>query len=373
MRVMHVAADLGTYGAERFVAQLLERLSEPGLELAALTLAAARPGDAPDRVTRFSAGRRGRFDATFAARMTAAMRTWRPDLVHTHTHAGKYWGRIAAIAAGVPAIVHTEHNSEFGAPAPFWWLNRLLLRRTDALVAVSEAQRDRLVADEGADRARITVIPNGIIVAEPDPAARGWARAALGAAEDERILLHVGRLSAVKNQALAIEALALLPGRVRLVLAGAGRDRDALERRAADLGVALRTTFLGYRDDAAALVAGADVALVTSRNEAMPLAVIEALLAGTPVVSTPWRGAAEMLGGGAYGVVAPDFTPAGFAASVRAVLDDPAGSAERAVGAASFARAEYDIDTAARRHLALYREVISRSRSASRAISAPRS
>jgi glycosyltransferase involved in cell wall biosynthesis len=373
MRVMHVAADLGTYGAERFVAQLLGRLHEPGLELAALTVADSRPGDAPDDVARFSAGRRGRFDLTFAARMTAAMRAWRPDIVHTHTHAGKYWGRIAAIAAGVPAIVHTEHNSEFGAPAPFWWLNRLLLRRTAAVVAVSQAQRDRLVADEHADPARIVVIPNGIIVAEPDSAARGRARAALGAAGDEQLLLHVGRLSAVKNQALAIEAAALLPGRVRLVLAGEGRDRDALQRLADARGVTARTTFLGYRDDAATLVAGADAALVTSHNEAMPLAIIEALLAAAPVVSTPWRGAAGMLGDGAYGLVAADYTPAGFATAVRAVLDDPAAAAERAGRAAAFARVEYDIETAARRHVALYREVISRSRSASRAMTAPRS
>jgi glycosyltransferase involved in cell wall biosynthesis len=374
MRVMHVAADLGTYGAERFVAVLLESLGpEPDLALAALTLARARSGDAPLAVARFSAGRSGRYDLSFLGRLAGAMRAWRPDLVHTHTHAGKYWGRLAAILAGVPAIVHTEHNSEFGAPAPFRPLNRLLLRRTDAVIAVSAAQRDRLIAEERIAPERIAVIPNGIPLRPPDPAARERARAQLAAAPGELLVVSVGRLSAVKNQALAIEALALLPTAARLVLIGEGRDRDLLVQLARERGVAERVTFLGYRADAAALVAGADVALLTSRNEAMPLAAIEAMLAGTPVVSTPWRGAAEMLGTGARSVVSAGFSAAATAIAIRVVLDDPAAASARAERAQEFARAEYDIAVTARRHAALYREVIARKRSANPAITAPRS
>jgi len=371
---MHVAADLGTYGAERFVVLLLEHLSsEPDLELAALTLAAARPGDAPPAVARFAAGRSGRYDLAFLGRLAGAMRAWSPDLVHTHTHAGKYWGRLAAILAGVPAIVHTEHNSEFGAPAPFRPLNRLLLRRTDAVIAVSAAQRDRLIADERIAPDRIVVIPNGIPVAPPDPAARARARTQLAAAPGEQLVVSVGRLSAVKNQGLAIEALALLPAAVRLVLIGEGRDRAALAQSARERGVAGRVALFGYRADAAALVAGADVALLTSRNEAMPLAAIEAMLAGTPVVSTPWRGAAEMLGAGERSVVSADFSAAATANAIRAVLDDPDAAAVRAARAETYARAEYDIVVTARRHAALYREVIARKRSAKPAITAPRS
>ena len=370
---MHVVADLGTYGAERLVAVLLERLRDPELELSVMTVAPRRAGAAPAHVEQFSANRHGRYDLGFLGRMAGVMRAWRPEIVHTHTHAGKYWGRLAAVLAGVPAIVHTEHNSEFGAPAPFRLLNRLLLRRTDALVTFSAAQRARLVADEGVPPGRVSIIPNGIAIAAPADGARAGARGALGAGPAARVLVHVGRLSVVKNQALAIEALALLPAGVRLALIGEGRERAALERRARELAVADRTAFLGYRDDAAALLAGADVAIVTSHNEAMPLAIIEAQIGGVPVVSTPWRGAAEMLGDGTRGVLARDFTPVAFAAAVRGVLDDPAGTAARSAAAAGFARAEYDIDTVAQRHLALYREVIARTRSASRAITMPRS
>jgi glycosyltransferase involved in cell wall biosynthesis len=373
MRVMHVAADIGTYGAERFVGLLLDRLRGPEVELAALTVAPSRPGDVPAGVDRFSAGRSGRYELAFLGRLAAAMRAWRPDLVHTHTHAGKYWGRLAAVLAGVPSIVHTEHNSEFGAPALFRPFNRLLLLSTDAVITFSAAQRERLVAEEAIAPERIAIIPSGIAIDAFDPQARTRAREALAAGRDERLLVHVGRLSAVKNQALAIEALALLPDDVRLVLIGEGRDRAALEQLAHERGVAGRIELPGYRADASALIAGADAALVTSHNEAMPLAAIEAMLAETPVVSTPWRGAGEMVSGGAYGVVAADFSPASMAAAIRSVLDDPAAARERVARAAAFARTEYDIATTARRHLALYRDVIARKRSASPAITAPRS
>jgi glycosyltransferase involved in cell wall biosynthesis len=373
MRVLHVIADLGTYGAERLLALLLNNLRDPELELAVMTVYSSPSAAAALSVPVLDVARRGRYDLAFFPRMVRAMRRWKPDIVHTHMHNGKYWGRFAALAAGVPAIVHTEHNSEFGAPGPFRLANRVLVPRTDAVVAFSGTHRATLAADEGIPLERIVVIPNGIELAPLPAGARERARAALGVRDDQRLLMHVGRLSPVKNQRLAIEALALLPPYARLVFVGEGTDRPALEAAARELGVAERTTLLGFRDDAATLVAGADVALVTSRNEAMPLAVIEAMIAGAPLVSTPWHGAREMLGDGAYGLVAAGYAPAQVADAVRAVLEAPDAARERAVRASAFARAEYDIAATARRHAALYRELSPGTRSAKRLMTTARS
>ena len=373
MRVLHVIADLGTYGAERLLALLLNNLHDPELELAVMTVYSSPEGAAELSVPVLDAARRGRYDLGFFPRMVGMMRRWKPDLVHTHMHNGKYWGRLAAVASGVPVIVHTEHNSEFGAPRVFRFANRALVARTDAVVAFSQTHRRSLAADEGIALDRIVVIPNGIDLTGRPELSRDDARRAMSAAPEERLLVHVGRLSRVKNQSLAIEALALLPAPVRLVFVGDGADRPALEALARERGVADRVTFLGFRGDAAALVAGADVALVTSFNEAMPLAVIEAMVAGAPLVSTPWHGAAEMLGHGAYGHLASSYAPADVAAAVRTVLDDPDAAGGRAARARAFAREEYDIATTAQRHAALYRELSSPSRSASRVITAARS
>jgi glycosyltransferase involved in cell wall biosynthesis len=373
VRVLHVISDLGTYGAERFVSRLLAAFDDPGIDSAALTVLAPRGPRPVLTVPLFAADRRGHRDVAFVSRMIAAMRRWQPAVVHTHTHYGKYWGRIAAIAAGVPSIVHTEHNSEFGSPAVFRAFDLVLDPRTDAFVTFSAVQRARLVREGRIRPERIVVIPNGIPLPEPAGGARERARALLGAAPGERVVLHVGRLSPVKNQRLAIEALALTEAGVRLVLVGDGADRDSLEAAARACGVSERVVFAGYRDDAPALLAGADALAVTSRNEAMPLAVIEAMLAGTPVVSTPWTGAADMLGQGSYGVLAADFTPAAFARALRTVLDDQAATRRRIEHAAAFARAEYDIRTTVRRHADLYRSLSAETRAARPRITSARS
>jgi glycosyltransferase involved in cell wall biosynthesis len=373
MRVLHVIADLGTYGAERLLALLLNNLRDPELELAVMTVYSSPEAAAGLAVPVLDAARRGRYDIAFLPRMIGLMRAWKPDVVHTHMHMGKYWGRIAALASGVETIVHTEHNSEFGAPGLYRIPNRVLVPRTDAVVAFSQTHRSALAADEAIPLDRIVVIPNGIELAKIARDERERARAALGARPGEPVLMHVGRISPVKNQRLAIETLARLAAPARLVFVGDGNGRAALESLARSRGVADRVTFLGFRDDAATLVAGADIALVTSHNEAMPLAVIEAMVAGAPLVSTPWHGAREMLGNGAFGVVAPDYTPAALANAVRAVLDDPAAAHDRAARARAFAGQEYDIATTARRHAALYRDLSARTRSASRVITAARS
>ena len=373
MRVLHVIADLGTYGAERLLALLLNNLKDPELELAVMTVYSSPEAAAGLAVPVLDVGRRGRYDVTFLPRMIRMMRAWKPDVVHTHMHMGKYWGRIAALASGVETIVHTEHNSEFGAPRVFRIANRALVPRTAAVVAFSQTHRSALAADESIPLNRIVVIPNGIELDQLAGDERERARAALSARAGETLLLHVGRLSPVKNQRLAIETVALLPPPARLVFVGDGNGRPALESLARERGVADRVTFLGFRDDAASLIAGADIALVTSFNEAMPLAVIEAMVASAPLVSTPWRGAREMLGDGAFGVVAPDYTPRALANAVQSVLDDPGAARDRAARARAFATQEFDIATTARRHAALYRELSARTRSASRVITAARS
>ncbi|HEY4440239.1 MAG TPA: glycosyltransferase [Candidatus Elarobacter sp.] len=372
LRILHVIADLGTYGAQRLLGLLLNAFDEPDQSVAVMTIYSSPQAAASLQVPVLDVARRGRYDLAFLPRMIGLMRGWRPDVVHTHMHNGKYWGRIAALASGVPTIVHTEHNSEFGAPRAFRPLNRLLLPRTDAVVAFSPTQRDRLCADERIPRDRVAVIPNGLALASPDPAARARARA-IFAAGDEPVIVHVGRLAAVKNQRLAIEALLFLPPPARLVLIGEGPDRAMLAEHAVRYGVAERVTFLGFRDDAAALVAGADVALLTSLNEAMPMVAIEAMIAGAPLVSAPWLGAHELLGDGRFGLVSADYSPAAVAAAVAQVLTDPAGARARAAAAETFAREEYAIETTARRYAALYRTLSVGRRPASPAITAARS
>lgn len=382
MRVVHICGELGLYGAENVVALLMQHTREPDIELAAMTVNRPEHPDAAARigVPVIAIDRRGRRDVFFIARMVAALRRHRADVVHTHAHHGRYWGRLAAVLAGVPLIVHTEHNPDLTPPAPrrvFAALNRLLNPRTAAFVDFTPRRREELAAAERIPLERIVVIPNGIPPVEPDPSARATARAELGVGPDELAVVVVARLFPQKRQDLAIDAVAALPPalreRVRLILVGDGPLRDELRVQAIGHGLSEQVRFLGFRADARALLAGADVALLTSAREAMPLVIIEAMLERAPIVSTPWAGAQAMLGDGRYGLVADAFTPAAVAAALGAALEDRAAAFARAGDALAHARVEFDVATQARRYAALYRALSARTRSARSLITAVRS
>ena len=360
-RVMHVITDLGTYGAERFLVELLSELPRHVPSVGVMLVSGRTAPESLAAIDVFPVGRRGRYDLGFLPRMTGLLRRWKPDIVHTHTHHGKYWGRLAAVAAGVRTVVHSEHNSEFESRFPFTLLNRALHARTDRFVALSSAHGAALASAESIPRDRIAVIANGIRLRVRRPADREAARRLLGAQAGALALLHVGRLAEVKNQRLAIEAVALLPPRLRdratLYLIGDGTDRAALEASARTLGVSERIVFLGYRTDVADLLPGGDLWLMTSLNEGMPLSLIEAMAAGVPIVSTPWAGAQGMLEDGALGRISADFTPAGFAAAICAALDDPEETGRRALRGIARAGESFSIERTAQEYASLYRSL----------------
>lgn len=382
MRVVHVCGDLGLYGAENVVALLMQHTREPDVELVAMTVNRSKHPEARERagVPVVAIDRAGRRDAGFLWRMVRELRRIRPDVVHSHGHHGRYWGRLAALLAGVPQIVHTEHNPDLTPPKPRWvyrGMNRLLNPRTAAFVDFTSRRREELAAAESIPLARIVVIPNGMPPAPHDPGRRARARAALGLADGDLALLAVARLFPQKRHDIAIDALARLPdalrARARLVIAGDGPLREDLQHQAEAAGLADRVTLLGFRTDARELLAGADVALMTSAREAMPLAMIEAMLEGAPVVSTPWNGAREMLGQGRFGLVSRDFSPDAVAEAIVQVVERPAEAAERTAAALAYASVEFDVATQARRYTQLYRDLIARTRSAKRVITAARS
>ncbi|MEA2785291.1 MAG: hypothetical protein QOF71_1395 [Candidatus Eremiobacteraeota bacterium] len=384
MRVVHVCGDLGLYGAENVVALLMQHTREADVELVAMTVNRSKHPEGRERagVPVVAIERDGRKDVTFLLRMVSALRRLRPDVVHSHGHHGRYWGRLAAVLAGVPHIVHTEHNPDLTPPAPrmvFDALNRLLNPRTAAFVDFTPRRRAELAAAENIPLERIVVIPNGIPPVDRAAESRDAARAALGLGAADIAIVVVARLFEQKRHDLAIDAVAALPpairSRVRLILIGDGPLRGALEAQAASAGLAGAVRFLGFRTDARELLAGGDVALLTSSREAMPLAIIEAMLENVPIVSTPWSGAEEMLGGGRYGAIATAFTPAAVSTALCAVLADPAAAALRAGEALAYATSEFDVNTQARRYAALYRDLTSsaRTRAAKSFITAARS
>jgi glycosyltransferase EpsD len=176
--------------------------------------------------------------------------------------------------------------------------------------------------------------------------------------------VQLGNLHKVKNQRLAIAMLAhvdpLLLARTRLFFIGEGADRPALTALARELGLTEHVKFLGYRQDVSRLLPGANLAIMTSLREGMPLALLEAMSAGVPVLSTPWPGARDLLLDGEAGAFAPDWEPQTFARCVETIAGDPERSRAIAKAAQAIARRDYDIGVIAQRHRELYERLSAR-------------
>ncbi len=252
-----------------------------------------------------------------ALRATAALyrrfKRDRPLIVHTHTAKAGALGRIAAALAGVPVRIHTFHGHVLGGDyfsgtrtAAYVWIERCLARLTDRIVVLSEAQREEMAVDLGvAPPEAFCVIPLGLELApflEANyPAERRAARDDLGLPEDAFLIASVGRLAPIKRHDRLFRALARRVVEEGLdwhvVVAGGGELEDELRRLADELGVSRRVHWLGWRDDLPHVLSACDVLALTSADEGTPVAVIEALALGLPVVAADVGGLKEMVAG----------------------------------------------------------------------------
>ena len=252
-------------------------------------------------------------DGRALAFLVAELRRRRPDIVHTHTAKAGALGRVAAKVARVPGVVHTFHGhllDGYFSPAvtrAVVTTERLLAQRTDRIVAVGQQVRDDLLAARIGRPEQYVVIPPG--VRRPSPPPRAEARRRLDLPADAPVVAVVGRLIAVKRPDRMLDVARLLPG-VIFVVAGEGPLYEDTRRNAPH-----NVVFLGWRHDVDVLYAAADAALITSDNEGMPVALVEAAMCGTPAVSTDVGSAREVV----IGEVVPP-VPSALAEAVRRVL-----------------------------------------------------
>jgi glycosyltransferase involved in cell wall biosynthesis len=287
-------------------------------------------------------------------------------LVHSHGKGAGVYGRLAARLASVPAI-HTFHGIHFeryprGVRQAYLGLERRLATWTDAVVNVSRAQEAEGLARRLFRAAQSRVIPNGVDIAALTGRAlpRAQARARLGVPSRSLVVGCAARFDAVKGHALLLDAV----GRVsdpalRLVLVGSGAADQPLRARAGADDLRGRVLFAGEIPDAACVFPAFDVYVSASSKEGLPLAVLEAMALGLPVVATDIAGHRELLGDGAGGLVAP--TASAVAHAIRGLAAD--GERRRALGADNRERARlFDAARMIDATECLYRETLGRVR-----------
>jgi glycosyltransferase involved in cell wall biosynthesis len=294
-------------------------------------------------------------DPAFAAAVTGFLAAHPADVFHCHVGTGsENWDGVRlARTAGCPAVVQTQHLPYLVSHPRKRRALHHAIEPVDRLIAVSEGQR-RTYERIGVPRERFTVVPNGVAPRSAPPG-RAAARAALGLDPDQPVVLTVGRLTHMKGQWHLVDAVPGLLARfpdLAVVLVGDGPLRQALEKRAAALGVAGAVRFPGHRADARQLLDAADVFVLPSRYEGMPLVALEAMEAGLPVVATRVIGSEEVVVDGVTGALVRPGDSAALGVALGRLLADPGlrrrqGAAGRCRYLAGFTRERMAADTAA--------------------------
>lgn len=290
------------------------------------------------------------------------LRASHADVVHARSRVPAWIGYHAAHRAGVP-FVTTVHG--FYSPHFF---SRIMVRG-DRVIAVSRAVAEYAKASLDADPARLRLVPEGI---DADRMDLGWnpdriaaGRRALGLRPGDAVAAIIGRITALKGHPVFLDGMAALlrevPDVTALVVGAAPEGRphgEALQARAARLGIADRVVFTGARDDVPELLQLCDVVVSCStRPESFGRTLVEAMAAGRPVVATAHGGALDIVDDGVTGRLVPPERPDLLARALAGILAAP--DRGRAMGAAGRERVRerFTVDRMVDETLAVYREV----------------
>ena len=276
--------------------------------------------------------------ALMAIRRT--IRRERPSIIHTHTAKAGALGRIAALTTHPRPrlIVHTFHGHVLSgyftsrSERFFAYLERLLARRTDVLVAVSEEVREELLQLGIGEEQQLRVVPLGFDLErfsmsdEDSGAARSRVRDGLGVDRDAPLVTIVARLVPIKRIDLFLRAGLRVVQEVpnaRFCIAGDGELADQLKTSSAGRELGDRAVWTGFRDDTPSIYAASDVVALSSDNEGTPVSLIEALASGRGVVGTRVGGVPSVVTDGETGLLVPPNDPVGLAAAITSLIRDP--------------------------------------------------
>ncbi len=367
--VLHLIDTLRFGGAERLLVQLVANLPRDGYRLVVGTV--TDRGPLADEVERAGVpvhhmGGRSRRDARVLPRLVRLMRDEGVDVLHTHLFVDGFWGRLAAIAAGVPIRVATQHNSyEGGNLPPRWqiWADRMLWRHTDRFVAVSEGAERFLLQNIGVPKEKVLLVPNAIApLPQPSPTVvkelkREWALTGNGP-----VLGTVARLTQQKGIGYLLEAVSHLRHRyprIRCVVLGEGELRGELEGRAEEMEISGNVVFPGVRKDVENVLATFDLFVLPSLYEGMPVALLEAMSTGLPVVATRLASVLEVIDDGVDGILAPPGDAQALSDAIASALGSPEAMRRMGRNAREKIRNEYSVERWVASYDDLYRRLIS--------------
>jgi len=368
IRILHVRVDLVFGGTEKVILEHLTRIDPNRFDTTLVCLKVegpltrkARELGIPVEVIEMSS----RFDLSASRRLSEIARERHIDLIVTYGVRADLIGSKAARnlkkpwISRVPNLMYNDYSNPIQGQL-FYWLDRWLLRKADAVILCAKFPEEKLRRGLFALK-DLVYIPNGIDLEETDVGEDiSGLKQSLGLSEKERIILCAGRLESIKGQRYLIEAMPWIlkdhPDAV-LLLAGEGSLQRSLERAVDEMGITSSVKFLGFREDVSRLMRLASVYVSPSLHEGMPLAVMEAVALGIPVVATRVGGQPEILSQWGDALLVRSRDPGELGEKISAVLNDLPRYGEIAVKGREWLRENYSWDRAIAQLEALYTRV----------------
>lgn len=368
--VCHVVHALGVGGAEVLVDQMVRRMSDEFHCIVAVLDEVGEIGERlrQDGFTVEHLNRQPGIDRGCAKRLQEFADREGALLLHAHQYTPFFQAMLSRGLLGRRPVIFTEHGRHFpDLPSRKRSLvNRLLLRSCDRLIGCGGAVRQALIDNEGLPESRVEVIYNGVdlkALGHPSPGARERIRSEFGWQPDDFVAVLIARLHELKDHQTALRTVDRarheIPG-LRLLLAGDGDERQAIEQTVRELNLEQTVTLAGTRKDVPDLLAAADVFLLSSISEGIPLTVIEAMAARRPVVSTAVGGLPEIIEHGVTGFLSPARDVISLSDSLVSLFRDRQ-LRERMVELASRRAVEkFSLGSMLDRYRDVYRQVIGR-------------
>jgi glycosyltransferase involved in cell wall biosynthesis len=366
VRVLMLVDSLLPGGAERFLVGLATHLPRERYEVC---VCATRGESDPlvdvvrDAGVRYEVlGRRGRFDVSPFRRLRRLLREGDFDVLHAHKFGSNLWGSIVGRLARTPVVIaHEQTWSYEGKPLRRFLDGRVIARLADAFVAVSTRDQERMTSVEHVPPEKTVYIPNAFVPRDGEPVT-GDLRAELGIQPDAPVVGTMCVLRTQKRLDVLIDAFALVlrdHADARLVIAGYGPLTETWKEHAAERGISDRVHWLGKRDDPETVLAGLDVAAMSSDFEGTPLFTFECMAARTPVVATDVGGLRDVFEAGTSALLVPRREPEALAEAIGELFADP--DRRRAMADAAHARlGEFTVERAAERVGELYESLLER-------------
>ncbi len=332
IRILYIIFGLGMGGAETVLFELANGLDRKEFEPIVLSLSppaalSRKFADAGIAVHYLTMQRLLQAPMTLVSAIRTAQRL-EPDILQGVLFHGDLAARLIRLALGKPQVVSALHNVILGKKYVDLVM-RYTDSLTDAVTAVSHAVAETHVAAGIVRREKTTVIVNGIEplrFARPPEADLTRLRERFGIKASTRVLLCIARLGPAKNHALLLRVFAKLSKRVPdvcLLLAGGGRLEPRLRAQAEQLGVTAQVIFAGVIDDVPPLFHLAEIFVLSSTYEGLPMVLLEAMASGVPVVSTSVGGIPEVITNGESGLLVPSGDEVALENALSGLLEGP--------------------------------------------------